>query len=531
MREYSFAIREALTNGIAPDARMQEDTPYLESCVDLQASELGLIAAEEVSVPSSWMEADSQILLGDVNNLYIHTSSSQAYPDMELIDVDTWLSAGEILSSDGKAHYNISSSDTILHASGQQYTYVQNGGFWFLCGEDSFLHNCAYYVPDSSTPWFTTNSSTFILPRSVGTYYDRSLYAGLKQSTTVTSTWTALWNLWKVTNKTVATGANEDVGTSYVMIGMPLSGSRDMPFAIDCAVLSSNAWTYSDALTDVVKDAIRKGAIDFIKVPHGEVKRAEQLGARIILYTDSGIYAAVQREEGGFAIQKLLSTSITTPQHVTIGVSRHYAVDRQGILWIFYEDSLPKKLGYQHILGDIVGNSNFKLSYDQRSDNLYIAGNSVGYVLNKEGLTQLSSVVTGIFEELGTTTPSVKGTYRGTNSSTFELTTYIGEATRRSQKHVHSVEVSYRGLSEVKVSALVQYQRGSAWQSTASIPVNKEGVAYVRVIGADYKIKVEGEISDRTTATIDRITVRWRPTDSRYIRGLTEQNASYSNKE
>ena len=531
MKEFSFTLRESLRNGIAPDSRLQEDTPYLEDCVDLCPSEVGLIAPEEISTPSSWMDADSQVFLGDTNNLYIHTSSSQAYPDIELVDIDTWASAGSILSSEGKAHYNIGSSEKLLHASGQQYTHLQYGGFWFLCGEDSFLHNCAYYVPDSSTPWFTTNSSAFILPRSVGSYYDRPLYVGLKQATATGSVWDELWDLWKTRDRSVITGVDEDIDTNYLMLGVPLSGSRDMPFAIDCAILSSHVWTYSKALTDVVKDAIRSGAVEFLKVPHGEMKRAEQLGVRIIIYTDGGVYAAMQKEEGGFFVQKLLVTSVTSPQHVAIGVGRHYAVDRQGVLWVFYEDSLPKKLGYQHLLGDIVGDSGFKLFYDQRGEDLYIAGNGVGYKLHGESLSEISSITTGVFEELATATPSLAGTYRGTNSSTFELLTHIGEAARRSQKHIHSVEVGYRGLTNVTVSAQVQYQRGAAWQSTAAIPVNKEGVAFVRVAGADFKIKVAGEISDRASATIDKITVRWRPTDSRYIRGLTEQHASYKGEE
>lgn len=521
MREYSYTIREELVNGLAPDTRIPTDAGYLHTCTDMLPGPMGLTALPSIAFPISGQSADSQILIGNVP-LYKRTYGGNMV--LEPFSWGTYARDTNILSSGTVPSAADNSTATVVPENGL-LTYIEHNGTWFICNGSMFLTNSPLY-----TDWVVGVLDSCLVPRSVCMYMGRPVYAGIRGSTfSATSFFSSLWTLWLLNRRgpsmsgdttDIMLGTDDALEGSYVMLGAPVGGSWDKPLALDACFMS--AYNSSEFLP-ILEDCVRSGAIDFIRVPANVVHRAEPLGNRLMLYTSRGLYSATPLDNGGYSVELVQRVGIRNASHLCVTPNYHYFMDVDYALWRMHVNAGPNRLGYQEYLADTHTN-NFRMEYDYVNDLLHISSSSEGYTMHGDAMCKNSQCVASLIPQGS----DLYGVYRGSTPTTFEVITHPSEVARRAQKHIALVEVSYRELSNVQVALDVKYTESSAWVRTRAIGVNKEGAVFPRVSCTDFRVVVTGTIDNRNTATLDKIVVRWRPTDSRYIRGLTEQHASFA---
>lgn len=515
MREFSFNLAEALTVGLVSDTRIQTDARGLQTCSGLRPSPYGLIGIPDVAFPSSGetQTADCEYLFGE-DMLFKYTSSSSVV--IKPVKWGDYSTSGDVLTL-GTVMSATTSSESITVVDNGPMRYIETQNTWFLCNEEVFLTNCSLY-----SDWAGGNTDIALVPRDVCVYNGRPVYAGFYGDTFIAGAFfSSLWTLWLKYNQDFVHTTTITKGGDYCMFGAPFGGSWDKPFSLDCAMLSGYKGT---ELLPILQDCIRSKAIDFVRVPYNVVRKIAPLGNRLIAYTSRSMYEITPKDNGGYNLDFITHVGVMDTQFVCATPQVHYIVDVEGHLWKFPENAAkPRNLGFREYLAPLRG-SDLRLCYDSVYELLHITGTSTGYTLYEDRLCDNSQLTTSIIPQ-GT---NLYGTYRGSVPTTFTVVTQPMEVVRRAQKHIALVEVSYRNLSSVQVALDVKYTESDDWDTTAAIPVNKEGVVFPRVTCTDFRVRVTGSIDNRDTATLDKITVRWRPTDSRYIRGLTEQHASFS---
>jgi len=524
MREFSYSIREGLSIGLPPDSRIEVGSQAFTECTDLLPSPMRLVGLPAISYPfgSNTHSSKTQLFEGWHGFLKYSTAGKASFSPINevtyALDSDV-LTAGQALSAatySSMATYN----DWLGFA-----THLQYKNTWFFGDLYNFLTNSELY-----DGWVVGTTANCACPAAVCTYMDRPVYAGLHGwDYQAGRTFGEIWNFWeKYKTGELVTGGSGDYPPcsqqDYIMFGVPYGGSYDKPLAIDMAILTGYN---SSTMMPFIKDAIRKKAITFLRV-QGAIVRVEPLGDRLIIYTTRGLYHAYPREDGGFSSFEFLDVpAISYQQRAAIcnTGSTHYFIDRQGQLWKMHVNAGPNLLGYQDLISPLLDDTYLRLSYDAKNDLLHITGNSTGYTLHGDGMCKNSQLPRQIFNGYS----DVYGVYGGSNATTFSLTSHPSDILRRAQKHIHSVELAYRDLSNIKVALDIKYNsESSAWVRTTALGLNKESVVFPRVTCTDFRLVITGSIDDVATATLDRITVRWRPTDSRYIRGLTDQHESFT---
>ena len=103
----------------------------------------------------------------------------------------------------------------------------------------------------------------------------------------------------------------------------------------------------------------------------------------------------------------------------------------------------------------------------------------------------------------------------------FNLVTDAIDMGMRALKFLESVELGNAEPGITQVAIDYKYERDTEWSRTEWKPVNKEGIAWVKIAGVEFRIAI------RSTSLIsskpDYITLHWKAIDKRGVRGIYVQ--------
>lgn len=211
-----------------------------------------------------------------------------------------------------------------------------------------------------------------------------------------------------------------------------------------------------------------------------------------------------------FGFKDLLGFGIKGKSCVCGNAKKHYFIDINGSLWML-SDKL-QNLGYEEFLAPLV---NPVMFYDEINDLVFISSADAGYVLSKDGLGGGYPSITGV-QYVGNvrvfTSPGEIA-----SPDPLEIVTDTLDFQYRGMKTIEYIQVGTDLSSGLLAAVDYRYDKNAEFQTSPFVHVNKEGVAFTKAAGVEFRLRVKAE--SFTPFEVDYITVSYKVTDKRYVRG------------
>lgn len=107
--------------------------------------------------------------------------------------------------------------------------------------------------------------------------------------------------------------------------------------------------------------------------------------------------------------------------------------------------------------------------------------------------------------------------------STFMFVSGVKDMEFKGLKFVGVIDAHMTDTQGAYASVFYKTDKAAAWSQTGWVLFNKQGFAYIKVVGIEFKIAIK--CSDYTKIDLDAVKVRWKPVDKRYVRGPYANNA------
>ena len=258
----------------------------------------------------------------------------------------------------------------------------------------------------------------------------------------------------------------------------------------------------------------------------GEVLAMRQLGdRRIIIYASNGISTmvpvAAPNGTPTWHFETLSHLGIRWKDAVCGNRSQHYFLDAEGSLCRLSEQGI-ESLDYQEFLAPL--DPPVLMFYDEFEGRVYISNKDYGFIYEEgSGMGAGWGSLTGLVC-LNPTRRFLS--HAPLDLPVFELVTNIIDFGYRGQKTLESVQLG-TGLNIVG-SLSVAYdfrydQDGRFWRTTHWQRVNREGVAYLKCAGIEFRIRVRSDMP-MPGIDLDYINVQYKVTDRRFLRSRPLEN-------
>ena len=280
-------------------------------------------------------------------------------------------------------------------------------------------------------------------------------------------------------------------------------------------------------------ESIKKNSMGWMPMPYqGSIIATKELGGDIAVYGEQGV--SFLRPSGHlFGLVEAGDLSHTgIASHGAVGGDDkvHLAIDQTGVAWLIESGAKVTRIGYEEYLGDIV-NSNVVVSYTatgrgQRSGTFHISNGYRTFVLNSNGLTETSQVVTSkIYMSDG----YVRGIAHDINSDidqTAEITTSnISINNERAINTITWVEVESNNVSFSDMYVKLYYRvQGKAydanrWDETSWQVLNWKGASFFGISAIEFRLGFKCE--DFSKFNAETIVFRYQTPDRTTKRGTT----------
>lgn len=286
-------------------------------------------------------------------------------------------------------------------------------------------------------------------------------------------------------------------------------------------------------------DMFKRGDMGFIPLPvNGSVRVLKVLGNRVICYTDDGLFALnpVVLDTGtpAFGLQ-LIAKGLSVESRSAVGgdEQRHYFVDKQQQLWQLTADLQLRLFRYNEYISSIeTEEAQVILSWDDVERELHISGPIRGLILSEFeasiersfGVSQTDVPIRSLINFQGTQLVA-QPTFDPEEDLEFEIETDVFDQGNRNMKMIQSIEVGFEDITELQVKILWKNATGN-YNSTPYLPCNPEGFVIIPCSGVDLKVNLKGVMGP--DARINYITVNWKQTDKRDIRGVLANRGNAS---
>jgi len=308
-------------------------------------------------------------------------------------------------------------------------------------------------------------------------------------------------------------------------------------------------WTEIGAFDFLGKTAnARKNTAGFTYAPtdDGEILlRCLPIKNMVIIYGTFSTFAlvSVDRPVATFEIRPLKGVGIGNPLAVGGNLDKHLMIDRFGYLWmVTYTPGVVggghsemKRLGYSEYFADSVGD--VSVVYNNMEDEFYIGDGRRSFLYNDFGLTEIGKCVTSFVDLKNsqiTNQNDVENIYndpagfiRPLPEQEFYYSTDILDFNLSAIKTIESVEIGGSFGLKTTAEVMVQWRndkRGS-FRDTPWKRCSPEGFVAPLVSGVEVKVILR--LSTYVDIELNHITVRYKVTDKRFIRGMY-QNVSSS---
>ena len=510
MREYTHIIREPLRKGLRPDTREKRGDQFLVEAFNVLPSRHGLKSYETLTDPFSGNEAVSfpfpQLLRGNRVSLLAGSTSLKSVNE----SVDPWTA---------------SSITTYDPASPATPKAITAGSSWHFvdCGDSYFLFNgsCVVFksgkesLDDASAKVFCQNTVTV---QSGCVHKGRVIVGGFDSSNLWQSHWTSIFTAWKAQfgASDPDTGSQDDIGGNWVMWSS--IGGGDIPLWL----FAQPSYTYDLSIIEQrVIEKIRLNEMGWMMMPfQGTVRRVAPLGELVVVYGDDGVALLkfnppTEHRPSTYGVVGFKMVGVESRDAVGVSPFLHVFYDASGVLWSVESNGNITRLGYSEFLYDIVG-GDAVVSFDEYENRFVIAGANEAFAFGEGALTEHFQRVTGMhFVDGGTV--GLSDDLDGATDGQARIVTNIIDFDTRGVKTITSVHIACDTTATLEVAVDYRHDQSSGFTRTGFVPVNSEGVAFIRITGTDMRVVVRAD--DYADFEIDYMEIKWQSSDKRFRRG------------
>jgi len=496
-REYSLMAREALGNGLSPDARAPRNTPYAETMQNLQPLGYAAATPDEITNPvtngptPNWAtDGTVQLFRGEANRWVM--GQTQAYSADESWDasaVGATFSAG---------------------------THPWRGVFF---DEIPFFTNSDVFLWGTGLSRVTTPTVL-----GVGKHEGRLLLGGMAGDVFSSDVFGRVFQKWKDMNDSDRIAySTQSWGLGWMMFGERGGGSSDRPFDALLSLLdmytSQNQTDMEGHVMSRLED--REWGFALLRSP-GAIQAFHELDDAPIVFGTNGV-ARLMPDGDIYRDQRLSGIGIAAPAAVGGDLDACVYLTPERELWKITPQQRPRRLKFSQHLGSLTL-ADVTISFDSLERTWWIADKAQAFILDDDDRLggPMEIVPTSLVRDGG----NLYGIARDTRSDDTKRTVLfrslpldIGE---RGRKMAQVIQVSREGVTNLSAGVDYRYNdETSTFRSGALCQGRKDGsvMLYPKVQFNDAKIKVQGDVANGTRGVIDRLRFQYQADDITTTRG------------
>ena len=247
----------------------------------------------------------------------------------------------------------------------------------------------------------------------------------------------------------------------------------------------------------------------------GTVYNILKLGKNAVVYGNGGIslLRPVTDPLPTFGMRNILPFGIKNRTAVCGTENQHYFIDTKGCLWSLTEEGGTQKLGYEEFLFPL---KNPVMHYDTKQERIIISDRYKGYILTKAGLGGGYRAITGFNYINGDLKVVSPDDYIQVES--LQIVSDILDFSYRGLKTIEAVQIGTDVKRDLYAAIDYRYAKDEPFRTTQWVLVNKEGVAFIRTGGVEFRVRVR--VATHTDLDIDYITLQYKRNDRRFVRGF-----------
>lgn len=250
----------------------------------------------------------------------------------------------------------------------------------------------------------------------------------------------------------------------------------------------------------------------------GEVLCVKPLGKGVVVYGSTYIMLMFPAEQS-FGFHKLGSYGLCGRDAVAGDLRHHVFVDLSGRLRMIDSEFNVKDLGYQEFFYPLLG-EDIIASFNPVTGEFNFCTEDMNYILTDKGaLASHLQCITSI----GITDQGVICMAENLSDTSGYFTTDSIDFHQRGQKTIQAATFALESDQSCQAAIDWRNNHKNSYQRSPLKPVNQEGVAHLPVAGSD--LRVHFYTPDYTNTFVDTMTVKYKVTDKRYLRGIYADQA------
>ena len=263
-------------------------------------------------------------------------------------------------------------------------------------------------------------------------------------------------------------------------------------------------------------EAIQRNDMGFMPMPwNGDVYTVKTLGNYVIIYGEEGIAALRSMVEiPTMSMIPLTSYGIKSRAHIGGGDKGHVFIDTKGQVRRLNPDLTMEFLDYSEFILPIL-DDDFHVAYDENENEFYIGSGSKSFLLNGIGLTEIHQLVTSII----TGDSGKVGIFESTGVATSTIVSNVIVIGNSALNTLTSIELDGEYEDGIEVAVDYRYARSDAFTRSSFVDLNTMGWARFNYTGLEFRIIVRAP--DFKNFNPSDVTVKWKTTDKRNIRGIS----------
>ena len=523
MREYSFEIDAALTNGLRRDPRVPPNSAFMAYMKNAKPTEFKAVSPEPVAYP---IEDDLPLELAwPFPQLFRGKSVTLLCFQDTIYEVDE--SDWTVTEINTKDYYS-PSEDKAITEGGGPWHFMDFWGEWMLfngvCQLVHSLANDTTYVQDTVT-----------IKTGCDFFEGRAIFAGFDPDDFYSSDWQSfLTGYLNDIPAEVQSLIDVSAGADANWVWWSTIGGGDMHWLFSKDFMIYGCASLSDQFgygpeKPYVLELWKRNEAGLRPMPwRGEILCVKPLGKTVIVYGKNGVTALIPQGKfmGSMDIAGLgKDIGIESRCAVAGDYTGHMFIDRSGELWTIEPNLQATRLGYSEYLSPMLSNE-IMGSFDPVERDYWFTDGEKCYVYSRTGLggpmdTMPTSVARS--EDGDLIGPAILPTIDDgeadppTVASEMELRTCHFDLNERGTKHVTTVQITSFGLTQMKTRIHYKYS-GDTYKASTYTPLNPNGVGFPVTSFVDGKVSVKGKVGTGQGG-IQRIEVRYNGEDKRFVRG------------
>lgn len=524
MRDYPFLIREALQQGLRPEREIVGGKQFLAECYNMKPAEGGLESyisptdpfgggiSTDWPWPQIFFTSQGELLVCEEDDIKIAqgvgttpwTTSSQtlADPDDPVTGLPPTINSVSIPSGGGIWHL------------------IDNGYTWYLTKDNYVVFKTGmkrFETYGTTDPeYFGSGDPTF---RTGTTHKGRTIIGGPNPAHMWPEEWTSIFSNFQQEAPSEIQFQDDEIDRNWVMWSSV--GGGDIPF-----------WFYNpdNFVTDVLiseDDLIKRlerNEMGWMSMPfEGPVYKTATLGEQLVVYGEEGIAVMAltgAQNIGGledpvpstYGVRQLADFGVAGRGAVAEGDQAHFFVTPDGEGALLTAEGDVRRIGYREYLGNLPAQT-LTSGYNPIEEEFYICSDTEGWVFNNQGLAEHRDHITGATAKNGTW----YGLSHSPTTSDMEVISNTIDFNLQAAKRVQNIKAHARDIDNLTATLQLRYDHDDSYQDVGPIPFNKEGVAWLRGAGLEFRLKLTG--NPNAFARLNRLSVRYQVSDKRGIRG------------